>query len=497
MRGGGAACPSRFILRAAHPGRPGLVNTPDPALAMKDNAEILVVDDERAALAACSLALRAGGLGPVTACEDPRDALRRVREREFALALLDLSMPGMSGEELLEQIRQARPEMPVVILTAFNDAETALRCMRRGAHDYLVKPVDKERLQTTVRRALEIRSLVQENIRMKDHLLGRKDADHPAFGSILTRDDGMKSIFHYAQAIAESAEPVLITGETGTGKDLMARAIHLVSGRKGKCVALNVAGLDEQMFSDVLFGHAKGAFTSAIEGREGLLQKAEGGTIFLDEIGDVACALQSKLLRVIECGEYYAAGSDELRRSHARVVVATNREVGELCQSGRMRRDLFYRLDVHHIHLPPLRERGDDVLLLADAFAEAAAEALGRTAPRRTPEVDALLMGYGWPGNIRELKATMTDLATRSGGGEIPAAVVRQKLGRGNSTEPKGGGGGLPESGNLPTIREATESLVRQAMQHAGGNQRRAAQILGISQPALSKRLKNQGKRTD
>ena len=381
--------------------------------------------------------------------------------------------------------------MPIVILTAFNDASTAVRCMRAGAHDYLVKPVDKDRLQTTVRRALEALALLRENLRMKDHLLGRKEADHPAFGSILTRDEGLKSIFHYAQAVAESAEPVLITGETGTGKDLMARAIHVLSGRKGKYVALNVAGLDEQMFSDVLFGHAKGAYTSAIEDRDGLLQKAEGGTIFLDEIGDVAGPLQSKLLRVIECGEYYAAGSDELRRANARVVVATNRDVGELCQSGRMRRDLYYRLDVHHIHLPPLRERGDDVLLLAGAFAEAAAEALNRRAPRRTPEVEALLMGYGWPGNIRELKAVMTDAVSRSGGDEIPVAWLQEKLKHAIPHELLREGGGNAEAGKLPTIRDATDSLVRQAMQHAGGNQRRAAQILGISQPALSKRLKS------
>ena len=462
---------------------------------MKEGEEILVVDDERAALASCSLALRAGGLGPVEVCEDPHEALSRIRRREYALVLLDLSMPGLSGEELLGRMRQERPELPVVILTAFNDAVTAVRCMRAGAHDYLVKPVDKDRLQTTVRRALEARSLLRENIRMKDHLLGRKEAGHPAFESILTGDGGMKSIFHYAQAIAESAEPVLITGETGTGKDLMARAIHVLSGRKGKYVALNVAGLDEQMFSDVLFGHAKGAFTSANEGRDGLLQKAEGGTIFLDEIGDVAIALQSKLLRVIECGEYYAAGSDELRRSHARVVVATNRDVGELCQSGRMRRDLFYRLDVHHIHMPPLRERGGDVVLLAGAFAEAAAGALGRTAPRWASEVEALLTGHGWPGNIRELKAVMTDAVSRSEGGEIPVEWLRRKLGREMTAETMGGGAASPEHGKLSTIRDATENLVRQAMQQAGGNQRRAAQILGISQPALSKRLKNLAKK--
>ena len=454
---------------------------------MSDPSGILVVDDERQALLACRLALLAGGLGPVTDCEDPRGALRLIQEKEFALALLDLSMPGMSGEELLEAFRQKHPEMPIVILTAFNDAETAMRCIRAGAHDYLVKPIDKDRLLTTVRRALETRALRNENVRLKDHLLGREGVDDPAFRSMATRGEGLKAVFHYAKAIAESAEPVLITGETGTGKDLMARAIHALSGRKGEFVALNVAGLEEQLFNDVLFGHAKGAFTSAVLAREGLLQKAKGGTIFLDEIGDVEPALQSKLLRVIESGEYYAAGSDKLLRSDARVVVATNRDVQELCSSGKMRRDLFYRLDVHHIHLPPLRERGDDVLLLAQLFADAAAEALKRPPVRLGGDVEELLTGYAWPGNVRELKAVMTDAVSRASSGELSADLLNHKLSSGKKmhhSEPA-------VQARLPTLREATENLIQSALRQAGGNQRMAARILGISQPALSKRLKS------
>ncbi len=453
---------------------------------MSDPCGILVVDDERQALLACRLALLAGGLGPVTDCEDPHEALRLIQEKEFTLALLDLSMPGMSGEELLEAFRQKHPEMPIVILTAFNDAETAMRCIRAGAHDYLVKPIDKDRLLTTVRRALETRALRNENVRLKDHLLGREGVDDPAFRSMATRDEGMKGLFHYAKAIAESAEPVLITGETGTGKDLMARAIHALSGRKGEFVALNVAGLEEQLFNDVLFGHAKGAFTSAMQARDGLLQKAKGGTIFLDEIGDVELPLQSKLLRVIESGEYYAAGSDKLLRSDARVVVATNRDVQELCRSGKMRRDLFYRLDVHHIHLPPLRERGNDVLLLAQLFADAVAESLKRPSVRLGDDAAEVLTGYAWPGNVRELKAVMTDAVSRAPSGEISADMLNHKLSSGEKIrriEPA-----VPS--RLPTLREATESLIQSALQQAGGNQRVAAQLLGISQPALSKRLK-------
>ncbi len=452
---------------------------------MNDNTDILVVDDERQALLACRLALLSGGLGPVTSCEDPREALRFIQEKEFALALLDLSMPELSGEALLEQIRQKHPEMPILILTAYNDAETAMRCIRAGAHDYLIKPIDKDRLLTTVRRALETRALRKENVRLKDHLLGRQGVEDPAFQSMLTRDEGMRAVFHYAKAIAESAEPVLITGETGTGKDLMARAIHTLSRRKGEFVALNVAGLDEQLFNDVLFGHAKGAFTSAVQAREGLLQKAKGGTIFLDEIGDVELSLQSKLLRVIESGEYYAAGSDELLRSDARVIVATNRDVQELCGSGKMRRDLFYRLDVHHIHLPPLRKRGNDVLLLARAFAHAAAESLNRPPLVFAPDVEDVLKEYSWPGNVRELKAVVTDAVSRSPSGGLSVDGLHPKL-LSEVIRPRVESNGPVR---LPTLRESTENLIQLALQQAGGNQRLAAQILGISQPALSKRL--------
>ncbi len=455
---------------------------------MNEHSDILVVDDEKQALMACRLALLSGGLGPVTACEDPREALRLIQKKEFALALLDLSMPGISGEELLEQIRQKHPEMPVVILTAFSDAETAMRCVRAGAHDYLIKPIDKDRLLTTVRRVLETRALRNENVRLKNHLLGRQGVEDLAFQSMLTRDEGMRAVFHYAKAIAESSEPVLITGETGTGKDLMARAIHTLSGRKGAFVALNVAGLDEQLFNDVLFGHSKGAFTSAVQSREGLLQKAKGGTIFLDEMGDLELSLQSKLLRVIESGEYYAAGSDQLLRSDARVMVATNRDVEELCTSGKMRRDLFYRLDVHHIHLPSLRERGNDVLLLARAFADAAAESLKRPPLPFGGDVEAVLTGYSWPGNVRELKAVMTDAVSRTPSGGLSVDVLNHKLLSGKKIQRV-----LSRAQTrIPTLREAAENLIQMAMQQAGGNQRLAAQMLGISQPALSKRLKKE-----
>jgi len=433
------------------------------------------------------LALRSGGFEPVVTCHDPHDALRLIRRERFSLILLDLAMPGMSGEELLALVRQERPSMPVIIVTAFNDAETAMRCVHAGAYDYLTKPLDKARLLTTVKRTLDAWALRDENLRLKQSLLGVGSTDLSAFNAQLTGDECMLSVFRYAQAIAASAEPVLITGETGTGKDLMARALHSISGRRGEFVVINVAGLDEHMFSDVLFGHSKGAYTGATALRGGLLQKAAEGTIFLDEVGDVALSLQTRLLRVLESGDYYAGGSDSLCRSSARVIVATNRDVEALCAGGRMRPDLYYRLDVHHIHLPPLRERGDDVMLLAQAFARSAAEAAGVPIPVLERDVADLLMQYEWPGNVRELRAVITD-AVRAQRGVIGTDWLRTKLRMENGRRLHSVNQGRND---LPTLRESTDALVRQAMQQAGGNQCQAARLLGISQPALSKRLKH------
>ncbi len=456
---------------------------------MQQNGGILIVDDESSSLTACSLTLRAGGLDPVSTCQDPLAALNLLRAKTFSLLLLDLSMPGMSGEEVLAHVREEKPELPVIIMTAFNDAETAMRCIRGGAYDYLTKPLDKDRLLTTVRRALGARGLRDENIRLKDQLLGNRSAAPDVFASILTSDEGMQTIFKYVCAISESTEPVMITGETGTGKDLMARAIHEHSGRKGEFVALNAAGLDEQMFSDVLFGHTKGAFTGAAAPREGLLQKANAGTLFLDEIGDVPASLQTRLLRVIESGEYYAGGSDRLLQSGARILVATNRDVAALREGGLMRRDLFYRLDVHHIHLPPLRERSGDIRLLSEAFARSAALALNRSVPVFAAETFFLMMRYDWPGNIRELRAVITDAVSSCGESVAPEWLATKlrldQVDREDHSDPPS------VAGHIPTLREATEALVAKAMEQAQGNQSRAARLLGISQPALSKRLKN------
>jgi DNA-binding NtrC family response regulator len=321
--------------------------------------------------------------------------------------------------------------------------------------------------------------------------------EHPeAFAAIVTRDRAMLAAFSYLEAVAGSPHPLLIEGESGVGKELVARAAHALSGRRGPLVAVNVAGLDDAVFADTLFGHTRGAFTGAAEARPGMVEQAAGGTLFLDEIGDLSIASQVKLLRLLQEGEYFPLGSDRPKRLQARVVVATHHDLGARQAAGTFRRDLYYRLCMHQLRVPPLRERRADVPLLLDHFLEEAAHSLGKKKPSAPKELALLLGTYHFPGNVRELKAMVYDAVSLHKERVLSMEQFKKAL------ERAGAGGRAhdraPLQGNpfaavelLPSIHDAVELLVNEALSRSGGNQTVAARLLGITQSALSKRLKS------
>jgi DNA-binding NtrC family response regulator len=308
----------------------------------------------------------------------------------------------------------------------------------------------------------------------------------------------MRAIFQYVEVIAATHQPVLITGETGTGKELFAKAVHSISGKKGEFVAVNVAGLDDTMFSDTLFGHKKGAYTGAEEAREGLIAYAAGGTLFLDEIGDTNESSQVKLLRLLQEQKYYPLGSDVPKKSDVRIVVATNQDLQKLITEGRFRKDLYYRLRAHQIHIPPLRGRIEDIPVLLDYYLEEAAESMKKKKPTPPQELLTLMSTYHFPGNIRELQAMVYDAVARHKGGVLSMESFRDIIGQerqGAAAQARAAEDtssyGTRE--NFPTLRDAESALIDKAMKFANGNQGIAASLLGITRQALNKRLNRKG----
>ncbi|MBJ6723269.1 sigma 54-interacting transcriptional regulator [Geomesophilobacter sediminis] len=324
---------------------------------------------------------------------------------------------------------------------------------------------------------------------------GGDGAIKKAFSPILTQSPKLRGIFEYLTAVAGTGQPVLVTGETGVGKELVARSLHDASGRCGPFVAVNVAGLDDHMFSDALFGHGKGAFTGADQSRDGLVARAAEGTLFLDEIGDLSLQSQIKLLRLLQEGEYYPLGTDRPRKSSARVVVATNCDLSHKMGAGLFRKDLYYRLNAHHASIPPLRERLEDLPLLVDFFLDQAAQILERPRPAHPPELIDYLKSYDFPGNVRQLKAMLFDAVARHRRGVLSLSSFRQMIGARRGSAVKEPLEYLRRLGDekfgarMPTLKEAEEALIAHALEAAGGNQGIAASYLGITRQALNKRL--------
>lgn len=457
---------------------------------------ILLIDDEEAILLSVDTILQFAGMSNVITCSDSREVMAIMRKRTPSVVLLDLNMPHIGGEALMEQITANFPQVPVIIITGRIDTDTAVQCIKAGAFDYIVKPVNESRLITSINKSLRFGELYEENRALRQHLMDTGLRSPEAFESIVTHSQKMLSLFAYVESIAGTAQPVLIRGETGVGKELFARAVHQLSGRKGKFVAINVAGLDDNVFSDTLFGHVKGAFTGADNLRSGLIELAADGTLFLDEIGDLNASSQVKLLRLLQENEYMPLGQDQTQQSSARIITSTHADLWAMQQNNAFRKDLHYRLRTHRLLVPPLRERKEDLGLLTDHFLEEAADSLGKAKPTIPGELQPLLESYHFPGNVRELQAMIFDALAQHKSGMLSLAVFRSHIARARLAEssalPTGTEEAIPFlfADPLPTIKHTTRLLIKEAMLRAGNNQSIAATMLGISQQALSKRLK-------
>lgn len=444
---------------------------------------ILLVDDDPAVAQTLAAILRESGSSEVQHCGDGVEALAAIERGPPALVLLDLRMPRGDGETLLVTLQQRWPAIPVVVVTGEAEVGTAVRCMKLGAADYLLKPIHGELLLATVARCLEGIELRREAERLRRGFFDGGPVRTPAFRPILTQDRGMQRLFHFIEAIARSSQPVLIRGETGTGKELVARALH-ECGRAGKpFIAVNVAGLDDALVADALFGHVAGSFTGSVGARTGLIGSAEDGTLFLDEIGDLSPASQVKLLRLIQEREYHPVGSDSPRPLRARIVAATHRDPREL------REDLYYRLRFYEACIPALRERRGDLEPLFRHFVERAARDLGREPPRVPEEVFVHLRDQPFPGNVRQLEGLAHAVVARCGGETLQVEQVLEVLGAGGAPAPAeaAGAGAIAFPEPMPSMTEIERSAVAEALRRCSGNQSAAARMLGLSRPTIAR----------
>jgi DNA-binding NtrC family response regulator len=457
--------------------------------------EILLVDDEPAWLLSLSITLeRCAGITNITTCEESRDVMGILGSRDVGIVLLDLTMPSLSGEELLAGIAEEHPGVIVIIISGMNQLETAVSCMQAGAFDYFVKTAEEDRIVSGVLRAVRMLELQRENREMSKRLLSGTLQHPKAFVDIVTADHAMHAIFSYIEAVARSSEPLLISGESGVGKEFIAKATHNLSRCRGPLVAVNVAGLDDTVFADTLFGHVRGAFTGADQARRGMIEEATDGTLFLDEIGDLSIASQVKLLRLLQEGEYFPLGSDRPKRLKARVIFATHQDLAAKQSAGTFRRDLYFRLCTHHVQIPPLRERKGDFPLLLDHFLTEAARSLNKKRPTPPKELSQLLATYSFPGNVRELKAMVYNAVSihteRILSMDSFLKIIGRPLDHAAPSVATFDRSILAGLTHLPTFVEAAEILVDEALARANGNQTIAARLLGITQSALSKRLK-------
>ncbi len=448
---------------------------------MPEKTRLLVLDDDRAHAEAAAESLERAGYDCSIAVSGT-EGLRRLEEGGFDLVLTDLVMRDVSGLEIVRRARALSPETEVIVMTGYPSYETALEAMDEGAYDYLNKPIDLNILRAKIRKAVEKQKLVRSNVELKKQLDRRY-----GFEGILGGTERMQAAIDTLRQVSPSNATVLILGESGTGKELVARAIHVNSARRAhRFMPLNCAALSETVLESELFGHEKGAFTGASYTHKGRFEAAHGGTLFLDEIGDLPSAIQVKLLRVIEYGEVFRVGSNDPIKVDVRLLAATNRDLSVLIREGRFREDLYYRLKVVTIELPPLRDRLEDIPLLVQAFIEEFSTKYGHKAPEFTPAALELFYDYGWPGNVRELRNCVESMVVLDKDGRIDAEDVPRYVKSPEGSDSPSGVGGV-------NLEEGEKESIRKALAKCEGNREKAARMLGIGERTLYRKIKRYG----
>jgi len=440
---------------------------------------ILIIDDDASLRRVLEYHLQEAGYEVATAASG-EEGLARFGELTPQLVICDMQMPGMDGMQVLQAIKQRAAETPVIIITAFGSVDVAVQAMKQGAYDYITKPFNRDELRLTVARALQLTSLTRENRRLQDALSG-----HDEYRSMVGASPAMEQVYQVVRKVADSDASVLLSGESGTGKELVARALHARSSRRnGPFVAVNCAAIPRDLLESELFGHLKGAFTGAIKDKPGKFQQADGGTIFLDEVGELPLELQPKLLRVLQERVVTPVGGNREQRLDIRVVAATNRDIEQSISEGRFREDLYYRLAVIPLHLPPLRQRREDIPLLLRHFCNKH----GAEEVRFDETALAILQQYSWPGNVRELENLVERLLIMRTSSEITSADLPDKL-----KQPANGAASRANVVNLPDAGYPLEQLEREvvveALERNHWNQTAAARFLQIPRHTLLYRM--------
>ncbi len=446
-----------------------------------DRGRVLIVDDQQSMCEMIDTDLRTRGF-ETRWCVSADEALRYLQAEEFDTLLTDVRMPGVSGLQLCQQVVCTWPDIPVVVMTAFGSMETAVEALRAGAFDFITKPIELEILAMTLQRAIEHRRLERQVRQLSEQV-----ARTAGFGRLIGESPVMQDLYDQLSRIADSEAPVMLSGESGTGKEVVARSIHDHSRRAAKpFVALNCAALPESLLESELFGHASGAFTDARTARKGLFQQAQGGTLLLDEIGEMPLAMQAKLLRVLEEGVLRPLGQEQEVAVDVRVLSATNRDLEADVQAGRFRQDLYYRINVIQLELPPLRARGNDILLLAQHFLESFASQASKQIRGISPSAAEKLLAYDWPGNVRELRNVIQRAVALTSYDQIAVDDLPEKIRDHRGTQ-------LLLAGDSPDDVLPLEELERRYIGHVlrlvGGNKTLAARKLGLDRKTLYRKL--------